>query len=73
MGWAWEKSFFNTSMAGYQEIITDPSYFQQIIVMTTPEQGNYGVALDERESKNVVAEGFVCVELNSCANRSGET
>jgi carbamoyl-phosphate synthase small subunit len=62
---------FNTSMMGYQEIITDPSYFQQIIVMTTPEQGNYGVAVEERESKVVHAEAFVCVELNTCAGRKG--
>ena len=34
---------FNTSMAGYQEILTDPSYSEQIIVMTYPEIGNYGI------------------------------
>src|ERR1700733_11802894 len=56
-------------MTGYQEIISDPSYFQQIIVMTTPEQGNYGVAVEERESKVVHAEAFICLELNSCAGR----
>ncbi len=56
---------FNTSMGGYQEILTDPSYYQQIIVMTAPEQGNYGVADTERESKKVWAEGFVCVNLNA--------
>jgi carbamoyl-phosphate synthase small subunit len=55
---------FNTSMQGYQEIITDPSYYGQIVVMTTPEQGNYGVLDSERESKKVYAEGFVCLELN---------
>jgi len=60
---------FNTSMTGYQEIITDPSYFQQIIVMTTPEQGNYGVAVEERESKVVQVEAFICLELNSCGGR----
>jgi carbamoyl-phosphate synthase small subunit len=56
---------FNTSMQGYQEIVTDPSYYGQVIVMTTPEQGNYGVALEDQESKQVYAEGFVCVELNN--------
>lgn len=60
---------FNTSMMGYQEIITDPSYFRQIVVMTTPEQGNYGVAVEERESKVVHAEAFICVALNKCAGR----
>jgi carbamoyl-phosphate synthase small subunit len=59
---------FNTSMTGYQEIITDPSYFRQIVVMTTPEQGNYGVAKNERESNQVYAEGFVCVNLNEVLN-----
>ena len=37
---------FNTSHAGYEEIATDPSYFSQIIVMTAPMQGNYGVSRD---------------------------
>lgn len=55
---------FNTSMVGYQEILTDPSYYQQIIVMTAPEQGNYGVTNLERESKKIWAEGFICLELN---------
>ena len=61
---------FNTSMVGYQEVITDPSYFQQIVVMTAPEQGNYGVDLRERESGRVYAEGFICVNLNSSENPS---
>ncbi|MDZ4677821.1 MAG: glutamine-hydrolyzing carbamoyl-phosphate synthase small subunit [Oligoflexia bacterium] len=55
---------FNTSLVGYQEVITDPSYYQQIIVMTAPEQGNYGVSDNERESKKVWCEAFVCLELN---------
>jgi carbamoyl-phosphate synthase small subunit len=55
---------FNTSMQGYQEIVTDPSYFGQIVMMTTPEQGNYGVLQKERESKNVFAEGFISQEIN---------
>ncbi len=56
---------FNTSMQGYQEIVTDPSYYRQIIVMTTPEQGNYGASIEDQESNQVYAEGFVCVELNN--------
>jgi carbamoyl-phosphate synthase small subunit len=55
---------FNTSLVGYQEILTDPSYYQQIIVMTAPEQGNYGVIDSERESEKIWAQGFVCVEFN---------
>lgn len=55
---------FNTSLVGYQEIVTDPSYYRQIIVMTAPEQGNYGTLAAERESKRVWAQGFVCLEFN---------
>jgi carbamoyl-phosphate synthase small subunit len=58
---------FNTSLVGYQEILTDPSYYQQIIVMTAPEQGNYGVADEERESARIWAEGFVCLQMNPCS------
>lgn len=60
---------FNTSMLGYQEVITDPSYYQQIVVMTAPEQGNYGVSSDERESEKVWAQGFVSLELNEPDNK----
>lgn len=45
---------FNTSMVGYQEIATDPSYKGQIVVMTYPLIGNYGVNADDGESKNVI-------------------
>ena len=38
---------FNTSMTGYQEVLTDPSYSGQIVTMTAPEMGNYGVAADD--------------------------
>ena len=50
---------FNTSMTGYQEILTDPSYAGQIITMTYPLIGNYGVTSSENESRNVHARGFV--------------
>ncbi len=50
---------FNTSMTGYQEILTDPSYAGQIITMTCPEIGNYGVAPDDVESRGVQAAGFI--------------
>lgn len=61
---------FNTSMVGYQEILTDPSYYQQIIVMTAPEQGNYGVANTERESDQIWAQGFICLQLNQTQDQS---
>lgn len=50
---------FNTSMTGYQEIITDPSYAGQIIVMTYPEIGNYGINDDDFESERPAAKGFI--------------
>ena len=50
---------FNTSMAGYQEIITDPSYKGQIVAMTYPLIGNYGVNKDDVESRQPFLEGFV--------------
>ncbi len=53
---------FNTSMSGYQEIITDPSYKGQIVVMTNPHIGNYGVNNIDIESKNIHVEGLVVSE-----------
>jgi carbamoyl-phosphate synthase small subunit len=50
---------FNTSMTGYQEILTDPSYVGQMICMTYPEQGNYGVAAADDESDRIHATGFI--------------
>lgn len=50
---------FNTSMTGYQEILTDPSYAGQIITMTYPEIGNYGVNADDFESERPACMGFV--------------
>ena len=50
---------FNTSMAGYQEILTDPSYASQIVVMTYPEIGNYGINNDDFESDKVHPVGFI--------------
>jgi len=50
---------FNTSMTGYQEILTDPSYAGQIVTMTCPEIGNYGVSDEDVESRAVRAAGFV--------------
>lgn len=54
---------FNTSHSGYEEIATDPSYLRQIVVMTAPMQGNYGVADEVWESRKVWIEGFICVQM----------
>ena len=53
---------FNTSMTGYQEIITDPSYAGQFVVFTMPEIGNVGVNEDDEESKNVWLKGILVRE-----------
>ena len=55
---------FNTSMTGYQEILTDPSYCGQIVTMTYPLIGNYGVNEDDFESAKPQAEGFIVKEYS---------
>ena len=67
-GAAFGEICFNTSMAGYQEILTDPSYAEQVIVMTYPEIGNYGINKDDFESSKVHATGFVI--KNFCEKES---
>src|SRR5882672_3636823 len=59
---------FNTSMTGYQEILTDPSYFAQIVTMTAPQIGNYGINPDDAESDAPKAAGFVIRELSPVAS-----
>ena len=54
---------FNTSHTGYEEIATDPSYFNQILVMTTPMQGNYGASDSVWESARIHIQSMVCVEM----------
>ena len=54
---------FNTSMTGYQEALTDPSYGGQILTMTYPLQGNYGVNASDDESARIQVRGFVVREL----------
>ena len=55
---------FNTSMTGYQEILTDPSYHGQIVAMTYPLIGNYGVNAEDAESRRPWVRGFVVRELS---------
>jgi carbamoylphosphate synthase small subunit len=54
---------FNTSMTGYQEVLTDPSYKGQIVTMTYPLIGNYGVNREDVESSRPQVEGFIVREL----------
>ena len=55
---------FNTSMAGYLEVLTDPSYAGQAVCMTYPLIGNYGVCLDDMESRKPWPDGFIVRELS---------
>lgn len=66
---------FNTSMSGYQEILTDPSYAGQIVCMTYPLIGNYGVNEEDTESRRPWVEGFAVREASRIASnwRSTET
>jgi carbamoyl-phosphate synthase small subunit len=59
----WGEVVFNTSMTGYQEVITDPSYAGQIIVMTYPQIGNYGVTVEDSEKPVCAARGLVVRDL----------
>src|SRR2546421_12680253 len=59
---------FNTSMTGYQEILTDPSYAGQIVTMTYPLIGNYGINKTDVESRRPFVKGFIIKELSPIAS-----
>jgi carbamoyl-phosphate synthase small subunit len=61
-GTTFGEAVFNTGMAGYQEILTDPSYRGQIVTMTVPHVGNYGMSPQDMESDRFQVEGFVVKE-----------
>lgn len=69
------EAVFNTSMCGYQEVLTDPSYAGQIVTMTQPHIGNYGVNAADMESRGTFVRGFVVREMSRIASnwRSEET
>jgi carbamoyl-phosphate synthase small subunit len=67
-GESFGEAVFNTGMAGYQEVLTDPSYTGQIVAMTAPHQGNYGVNEDDPESWRVQVSGFVVREASRRAS-----
>ncbi|MEA2557942.1 MAG: carbamoyl-phosphate synthase small subunit [Actinomycetota bacterium] len=58
------EAVFNTGMAGYQEVLTDPSYAGQIVAMTSPHQGNYGMNRDDPESTKIQVAGFAVREAS---------
>ena len=66
---------FNTSMTGYLEVLTDPSYAGQAVVMTYPLIGNYGICLEDMESKQAWPDGYIVRELSRIPSnfRSGDT
>ena len=59
---------FNTALSGYQEVLTDPSYAGQIVTMTYPHIGNYGVNVDDVESADIQVAGFVVREASTTAS-----
>ena len=62
------EAVFNTAMAGYQEVLTDPSYSRQIVVMTSPHQGNYGTNAEDPESGLIRVAGFAVREASRRAS-----
>jgi carbamoyl-phosphate synthase small subunit len=69
IGTATGEICFNTGMTGYQEIFTDPSYKNQLMVMTSVHIGNYGVKMDESESASVKISGLICRNFSEMYSR----
>ena len=69
------EAVFNTSMTGYQEVLSDPSYARQIVAMTMPQVGNYGANGADMESRGTFVSGFVVREMSDIASnwRAEET
>jgi carbamoyl-phosphate synthase small subunit len=63
-GTATGEVVFNTAMTGYQEVLTDPSYHRQLVAMTYPHQGNYGIAPEDDEAEGVQVAGFIVREAS---------
>ena len=61
-GTAFGEVVFNTALTGYQEILTDPSYHRQLVTMTYPHMGNYGMTPEDAESNRVQVSGFIVRE-----------
>jgi carbamoyl-phosphate synthase small subunit len=67
-GESFGEAVFNTGMSGYQEVLTDPSYAGQIVTMTSPHQGNYGMNHEDPESWRIQVAGFVVREASRRAS-----
>src|SRR5260370_27960358 len=61
---------FNTSITGYQEIFTDPSYCGQIVVLTNPEIGNYGANAEDNEATRPYIEGLIVRKFSRASSNS---
>ena len=70
-GTSYGEIVFNTAMSGYQEVLTDPSYSGQIVVMTAAHVGNYGIRAEEAESSRVHVAGFVARDFPTLWSGSG--
>lgn len=57
---------FNTGMTGYQEVLSDPSYYGQIVTMTYPLIGNYGINRNDFESVRRLSKGLSCDDMKKC-------
>jgi carbamoyl-phosphate synthase small subunit len=68
VGEAFGEAVFNTAMSGYQEVLSDPSYAGQVVAMTSPHQGNYGMNREDPESGRVQVAGFVVREASRRAS-----
>lgn len=69
IGTATGEICFNTSMTGYQELFTDPSYFGQLLISTNVHVGNYGTKESENESKNIQIAGLICRDYTNNFSR----
>jgi carbamoyl-phosphate synthase small subunit len=67
-GESFGEAVFNTAMSGYQEVLTDPSYTAQVVAMTSPHVGNYGVNPEDAESAGVRVAGFAVREASRIAS-----
>jgi len=67
-GEAWGEVVFNTGMTGYQEVLTDPSYADQIVCMTYPLIGNYGINSVDNQSEKIQVRGFIVKEAATGPN-----
>ena len=64
---------FNTSMTGYQEILTDPSYTRQLVTLTYPHIGNYGTNNEDFESADICAAGLIIKDLSIVSSNAQYT